>query len=151
MFLKAGAAAGSEKWNSCQQSKANTERMLASRTEKPSSPASAPGRGQRNRDVYNAGRAVFQGSNRLLADAEFLNDLFVALGIMLSEVVKQAATLADHHEKAAPGGMVLLMRLEMLRQLTNTLTQDGDLDLGGTGVGVMSAVLVDQGGFFLSC
>ena len=94
---------------------------------------------------------MFQGSNRLLADAEFLNDLFVALGIVLSEVVKQAATLADHHEKAAPGGMVLLMRLEMLRQLTNTLTQDGDLDLGGTGVGVMSAVLVDQGGFFLSC
>ena len=56
----------------------------------------------------------------LLADAEFLNDLFVAFGIGLSEVVEQAATLADHHEKTAPGGMVLLMRLEMLRQFTNT-------------------------------
>jgi hypothetical protein len=43
------------------------------------------------------------------------------------------------------------MRLEMLRQFTNTLTQDGDLDLRGTGVGVVSAILVDQGGFFLSC
>ena len=87
----------------------------------------------------------------LLADAEFLNDLFVALGIGLSEVVEQTASLADHHEKASPGGMVLLMRLEMLRQFTNTLTQDGDLDLRGTGVVVVSTVLVDQGGLFLSC
>jgi hypothetical protein len=43
------------------------------------------------------------------------------------------------------------MRLEMLRQFTNTLTQDGDLDLRGTGVVVVSTVLVDQGGLFLSC
>ena len=102
-------------------------------------------------DAQYAGRAVLQGSNRLLADAEFLNDLFIALGIGLSEVVQQAATLADHHEEASPGGMVLLMRLEMLRQFTNTLTQDGDLDLRGTGIVVVSPVLVDQGGFFLSC
>src|SRR6516164_4297175 len=90
-------------------------------------------------------------ATRLLADAEFLNDLFVALGVGLSEVVQQAATLADHHEEASAGGMVLLMRLEMLRQFTNTLTQDGDLDLRGTGIVIVSPVLVDQGGLFLSC
>ena len=89
--------------------------------------------------------------SRLFADAEFLNNLFVALGIGPSEVVEQAATLADHHEEASAGGMVLLMRLEMLRQFTNTLTQDGDLDLRGTGIVVVSPVLVDQGGLFLSC
>ena len=81
----------------------------------------------------------------------FLNDDFVAFGIGLSEVVEQAATPAHHHEKAAPGGVVLLMRLEMLRQFTNTRTQDRDLHLGRAGVGRVSAVLVNQGGFFLSC
>ena len=93
----------------------------------------------------------FRTGDRLLADAQLLNDLFVALGIVLSEVVEQAATLADHHEKTAPGGVVLLMRLEMLRQFTNPFTQDRDLDLGRPGIRRVSTVLVNQGGFFLSC
>ena len=41
------------------------------------------------------------------------------------------------------------MRLEMLRQFTNPCTQDRDLHLGRTGVGRVSAVLVNQSGFFL--
>jgi hypothetical protein len=41
------------------------------------------------------------------------------------------------------------MRLKMLRQFTNPCTQDRDLHFGRTGVGRMSAVLVNQSGFFL--
>src|SRR5215471_12759627 len=90
--------------------------------------------------------AVFQRlANSLLADAEFLNDGFVAFGIGLSEIVEQATSLAHHHKQAAPGGVILLMRLEMLRQFTNTLAQDRDLDLRGTSVGIVSAILVNQG------
>jgi hypothetical protein len=37
----------------------------------------------------------------LLAEAESLNNRFVALGVVFFEVVEQAATLADQHEKAA--------------------------------------------------
>lgn len=37
----------------------------------------------------------------LLAEAESLNDRFVALGIVLFEVVEQATPLADQHEKTA--------------------------------------------------
>ena len=85
----------------------------------------------------------------LLSDAEFLNDSLIPFGIRLSEVIEQATTPAHHHEKTAPGGMVLLMRLEMLRQFTNPCTQDRDLHLGRTGVGRVSAVLVNQSGFFL--
>ena len=79
-----------------------------------------------------------------------MNNRLVTFGIVSLEVVEQAATLADHHEKTAPGGMVLLMRLEMLRQFTNPLTQDRDLDFRGPGIRRMSTVLVNQGGFFLS-
>jgi hypothetical protein len=86
----------------------------------------------------------------LFADAKFLNDGFVAFGIGLPEVIEQAATLAHHHEKTAPGGMVLLMRLKMFRQFTNPRAQDRDLHFRRTGVGRVSTVLVNQGGFFLS-
>ena len=71
---------------------------------------------------------VLQAGN-LLADAQFLNDGFVAFSIGLSEVVEQAATLAHHHEKTAPGGMILLVGLEMFCQLTDPGTEDGNLDL----------------------
>jgi len=90
-------------------------------------------------------------ANGLLTDAEFLNDGFVAFGIRLPQVVEQAATLAHHHEKTAPGGMVLLMRLEMLRQFANPRAQDGDLDFRRTGIVIGSPVIGNQGGFFLSC
>ena len=101
-------------------------------------------------NAQHADRAGIQDKQPLLADAEFLNDLFVAFGVGLSEVVQQAATPADHHEKTAPGGMVLLVRLEMLRQFTNPRAQDGNLDFRRTGIRVVSTVLVNQGGFFLS-
>jgi len=89
-------------------------------------------------------------ANRLLADAMFLNDGFVAFGIRLSQVIEQAATPAHHHEKTAPGGMVLLMRLEMLGQLANPRTQDGNLNFRGAGIVIVSPVLFNQSGFFLS-
>ena len=94
---------------------------------------------------------IVQWLANLLADAQFLNDGFVALGIRLPEVIEQAATLAHHHEKAAPGGMVLLMGLEMLRQFTNPCAQDGNLNLRRTGILSCPPVFCNQGGFFLSC
>jgi hypothetical protein len=86
----------------------------------------------------------------LLTDAQFQNDGLVSLGIGFSKVVKQAPTLAYHHKKTAPGGMVLLVGLEMVSQLANPRTQDGDLDLRGTSVIVGSPVIGNQSGFFLS-
>ena len=63
----------------------------------------------------------------LLADSKFLDDVFIALCVVLFQIVEQAATLADHHEQTAPGGMVFLVALEVLRQLSDSLTQYGNL------------------------
>src|ERR1700757_2896174 len=60
---------------------------------------------------------------KLLADAEFLDDAFVTLGIVLLQIVQQATPLADQHKQAAPRPVILLVRLEVLRQLTNALAQ----------------------------
>jgi hypothetical protein len=89
-------------------------------------------------------------ANKLLADAMFLNDRFVAFGIGLSEVIEQSTTPAHHHKQTAPGGMVLLMRLEMLRQFANPRAQDGNLNFRRASIVIVSPVLFNQGGFFLS-
>jgi hypothetical protein len=99
---------------------------------------------------YSQSQALQGLAAALLADAKLLNDCFVAFGVGLSEVVEQTATLADHHEKTAPGGMVLLVGLEVLGQLANPRTQDSDLNFRGTGIVIGSAVIGNQGGFFLS-
>src|SRR5271169_182826 len=70
----------------------------------------------------------------LLTNAQFLNDVFVALGIVGLQVVEQATPLADHHQKATPGRVVVLVGLEVLRQLSNPLAQNRDLHLGTAGV-----------------
>ena len=79
-----------------------------------------------------------------------MNNRFVTLGIVQLEVVQQATTLADQHEKTAARAMVLLVRFEVLRQLTNALAQQRDLDFGAARIGGMRPVLVDEGFLLLS-
>jgi hypothetical protein len=87
---------------------------------------------------------------RLLADAEFLNDGFVTLGIVFLEVVKQATPLADQHEKTSARTVIFLVRLEVFRQVTNPLAQQRDLDFGTARIGGMRCVLVNEGFLLLS-
>src|SRR6266571_6381144 len=84
-------------------------------------------------------------SGPLLADAKSLNNVFVALGVVFLEVVQQAAPLAHHHEKTAPGRVVLLVGIEVLRQLPYPLAQNRNLHFRTAGVAGMCAVLLDDG------
>ena len=86
----------------------------------------------------------------LLADAELSNDRLIALGIVSLEVVEQATPLADQHEQAAARAVVLLVRLEVVRQLANAFTDDGDLYLGTPRVSRVRLILVNYGFLLLS-
>jgi hypothetical protein len=86
----------------------------------------------------------------LLADAELPNDRLIALGIVSLEVVEQATPLADQHEQAAARAVVLLVRLEVVRQLANAFTDDGDLNLGTPRVSRVRLILVNYGFLLLS-
>src|SRR5208282_4775157 len=86
----------------------------------------------------------------LLADAELPNDRLIALGIVSLEVVEQATPLADQHEQAAARAVVLLVRLEVVRQLANAFTNDGDLNLGTPRVSRVRLILVNYGFLLLS-
>jgi hypothetical protein len=87
---------------------------------------------------------------RLLAKAKFMNDGFIALGIVFLQVIQQATTLADQHKKAAARTVVFLVGLEVLRQGTNTLAQQRNLHFGTAGIGGVRAILVNEGLLLLS-
>lgn len=83
-------------------------------------------------------------SEGLLTDAQSLNDGLITLGIVIFQVIKQAATLADHHEKASTGSVVLFVRSEVVGKLDDPFAKNSDLDLRATGVSGVGAVLVDD-------
>jgi hypothetical protein len=86
----------------------------------------------------------------LLAEAESLNDRFVALGVVFFEIVEQATPLADQHKKTAARAMVFQVRFEVLRQLTNPFAQQSDLDFWTARIGGMRSVLINDRFLLLS-
>jgi len=87
----------------------------------------------------------------LLADTHLQNHSLVPLGVVLLQIIKQAATLADHHQKTATRSVVLLVRTEVLGQLADALAEKGNLYFGAAGVGGVGLILLDDIGFLLSC
>ncbi len=88
--------------------------------------------------------------SQLFADAELPDDCLIALGIVSFEVVEQATPLADQHEQAAARAVVLLVRFEVIRQLANAFTNNGDLNLGTPRVRRMRLILVNDRFLLLS-
>jgi hypothetical protein len=80
----------------------------------------------------------------LLADSEFADNVAVAVRIVRFQVIQQAAALAYEHQEATARCMVLLMSFEVLGQFANPLTQNRDLDFGGTGVRIVGAEAFNQ-------
>ena len=76
-----------------------------------------------------AGNAPLEAANfrqhtlngKLLAQPKLQNDGLVAFGIVCLEVIQQAASLADQHEKTAARAVIFLVRFEVFRQVTNAL------------------------------
>src|ERR1700679_1897205 len=70
----------------------------------------------------------------LLADAQLADDFAIAVGVVLLQVIEQAAALAHQHQQTAAGAVVLLVRLEVLGQLADALAQDRNLYLRAAGI-----------------
>src|SRR5437016_3904057 len=88
--------------------------------------------------------AQLRTTTDLLADAELLNNGFVALGVVGFKVIEQAPTLTHQHQKPAPGSMILFVRLKVLGQTANAFAQDGNLNLRAASVAFMRAVEADN-------
>src|ERR1700691_4682401 len=87
----------------------------------------------------------------LLADAELTDHIPVAVRIVRLEIVQQTAALTHQHQQTSPGGVVLLVQLEVLSQLANTFTENRNLHFRATRVTVMGAKARNNFGLLCSC
>ena len=96
----------------------------------------------RIRDRSNCGQSRGEQPPQilLLANAEFMDYVLVALGIVVLEVVQQATSLADHHQETAAGGVILFVRLKVVRQLADPLTEHRDLNFRTASIVIVGAV-----------
>src|SRR6202023_68409 len=90
-------------------------------------------------------------AKNLLADAELTDDIAVANGVADLQVVQKTAPLAYQHQETTAGCVILLVHLEMLRELADALTEDRDLYFGAPGVGLMGPEAGDNFALSLCC
>jgi hypothetical protein len=92
---------------------------------------------QRRRKHSTAANAA---RGRLLAEAEALDEIEVALAVGGGEVLQQSIALADEEQQAAARGVISLVCAEVLLKFCDTRRDGRNLHFGGTGVlGVMTA------------
>jgi len=79
-----------------------------------------------------------------------MNQRLVSFRAGALQILQEPPAPGHHGQQAASRVMVLLMRLEMLGELADPLTQDRDLHLRGTRVGRMHPVQPDHSTFDVS-
>src|SRR6476659_3419203 len=82
----------------------------------------------------------------LLADAQTTDQLRIAFRVLALEIVEQPSALADEFEKPPARVMVLRVGLEMLGEVIDALTEERDLNFGGSGIAVVCLVRSDKVG-----
>ena len=79
----------------------------------------------------------------LPTESELRNECPVTLNVVPPEVIQQATATTDEHQQATTAVMVLLVELQMLRQVVDTPREERNLYLRRTGVGPVEAMLSD--------
>ena len=79
-------------------------------------------------------RSTRERGLHLATDTEFLDDSTVTLDVDLLEVVEHTTTLTDDHLQSALGAVVLLVLLQVPRQVGDAEGEEGDLAFRATRV-----------------
>ncbi len=85
----------------------------------------------------------------LFAEAEPGDDFAIPVDVAIVEVTEQTAPLAHKHQKSTPCVEIMLVRLQVRRQVLNPFRKDRDLDFWGARIGGVNAILPDQCGLLL--
>ena len=78
------------------------------------------------------------------ADAQFANQIAVALLALVTHIGQQSLAATDHLEQTLTGGEVVDVLLQVAAELRDALGQHGHLNLSRTGIGGVGLVRVDQ-------
>ena len=85
----------------------------------------------------------------LLSQSELADDSTVTLDVYLLQVVEQVSSVTDHFLKTTAAVEVFLVCLEVGGQVVDAVGQNCDLNLGRTGVSLVSCVLLDESELFV--
>ena len=89
-------------------------------------------------------RALASLVRRLLTQAESLDEFAIAVDVLVVEILQQLATTAYQLGQAAGCYEVLLVGLEVLGEVSDTITEQSHLALYAAGVGGRLAVLAEK-------
>src|SRR5205085_1881837 len=82
----------------------------------------------RSSSIENVPGAALQISERrpvpqLFAELELLGNGLITVNVRRVEIIQQTPALANHHQQPAAGTMILLVFLQMVRQMIDALRQ----------------------------
>lgn len=80
----------------------------------------------------------------LPTESELRNECPVPLDVVAPEVIQQPTTTTHEHQQATTAVMVLLVELQMLRQVVDAPREERNLHLRRTGIGSVEAMLSDR-------
>ena len=80
----------------------------------------------------------------LSAETEFRDQRPIPLDVVAPEVIQQTTALTDEHQQTSTAVMILLMDLQVLREMVDAPREERNLHLRRAGVGLVEAVLSDR-------
>ena len=81
---------------------------------------------------------------RLLSQTELFNDSAVALDVSLLEIAEKVSSVSDHLLETSAAVVVLVVSLEVLGEVLDSVGQKCDLNLRRSCVSLVSSVLLDN-------
>ena len=94
---------------------------------------------------------LHSGNFDLLSEVQLFDDRAVTLDIGLLQVAEKVSSVTDHLQKAATAVVILVISLEVLGQILDSVSQKRDLYLRRTCVAFVSLVLFDDSCLFCLC
>jgi hypothetical protein len=85
-----------------------------------------------------------------VAETKVLDDLPISVHVSASQIVQEAAASADHLEESAAAMVILRVGAKMISEVVDPLREEGDLDTGRAGVGLVVPVTLNCRCFFES-
>ena len=82
--------------------------------------------------------------SKLLTNAQLGNQGAVTVDVLVCQVVQHLAALTNHHQQTTTGVVVVLVYAQMVGQLVDAGSQDGNLNFGRAGVALVSRILQDN-------
>jgi hypothetical protein len=85
-----------------------------------------------------------------VAETKILDDLPVSVYVGPSQVIQKPAAAADHLEEAAAAVVILPMGSEVIGEVVDPLREQGNLDAGRAGIGLVTPETLNCRCFFES-